>query len=257
MGKKRDNQRAIRVPTDLRRDLVKLIEENTGAYTTYDVFRGFLEMVAISISNSVDIANREEREKEYMRIVGKYSEGQVNRMAEAFGLLVGIFDSEPFDDVLGKLYMEFELGNSGTGQFFTPYHLCQLIAQIQVVDLDAQLEKGFITVNEPACGAGAMIVALAEVMTNKGYNPQTQMHVVAQDIDIRAVHMAYIQLSLLGIPAVIYHGDTIAMEFRSAWRTPFHIIGGWEWKLKGKLPPGEVITGLAELLTAETNPFVD
>lgn len=54
MGKKSANQTAIHVPTEARRELVKMIEANTGAYTTYDVFRDFLEMSAIAISNSVD-----------------------------------------------------------------------------------------------------------------------------------------------------------------------------------------------------------
>lgn len=43
--------------------------------------------------------------------------------------------------------------------------------------------------------------------------------------------MAYVQLSLLHIPAVVIHGNTLALEERSHWLTPAHIMGGWEWKL--------------------------
>ena len=43
---------------------------------------------------------------------------------------------------------------------------------------------------------------------------------VAQDIDIRCVWMAYIQLSLYGIPAVVIHGNTLTMETWSQWYTP-------------------------------------
>lgn len=191
-----------------------------------------------------------------MRIVGKYTQEQVVRMGVALALLVQIFETEPFDDVLGKLYMEFALGNPDSGQFFTPYSLCKLMAQMQMSGIGEKVaEKGFITVNEPACGAGAMIIALAECMKEQEFNPQTQLHVIAQDIDIRAVHMAYIQFSLLGIPAVVYHGDTLSMKTWSAWRTPFHVLNGWEWRLKGELSPAEVVGGLTEMLTSPVNPF--
>ncbi|MFB7844796.1 hypothetical protein [Microbacterium sp. NPDC056052] len=36
-------------------------------------------------------------------------------------------EDEPCD-VLGKLYMQLELGNSALGQFYTPYSVAQLIA---------------------------------------------------------------------------------------------------------------------------------
>jgi hypothetical protein len=47
--------------------------------------------------------------------------------------------------------------------------------------------------------------------------------------------MCYLQLSLLGIPAVVYNGNTLSMEMYSEWRTPMYIIGGW-WYKKQKQP---------------------
>lgn len=44
---------------------------------------------------------------------------------------------------------------------------------------------------------------------------------VAQDIDIRCVWMAYIQLSLYGIPAMVIHGNTLTMEEWDRWYTPY------------------------------------
>jgi len=126
-----------------------------------------------------------------------------------------------------------DLGSKWHGQFFTPYHLCRLMAGMMVDDhmrglIDA---RGFIRANEPACGGGAMVIALAEEMYAAKINYQQHLHVVAQDLDLKAVHMAYVQLSLLHIPAVVIHGNTLALEERSHWLTPAHIMGGWEWKL--------------------------
>lgn len=47
---------------------------------------------------------------------------------------------------------------------------------------------------------------------------------VAQDIDIRRVWMAYIQLSLYGIPAMVIHGNTLTMEEWDRWYTPCALV---------------------------------
>lgn len=79
-----------------------------------------------------------------------------------------------------------------------------------------------------------MLIAMAEALQDKGYNFQTQMHCTAQDLDIKSVHMCYVQLSLLGIPATIIHGNTLLLEQRSVWNTPMHFINAWPLKLRDK-----------------------
>jgi hypothetical protein len=74
-------------------------------------------------------------------------------------------------------------------------------------------ERGFMIAQEPAVGSGAMIVALAEAIRDAGFNYQQLLHVAAVDIDRRAVHMAYIQFSLLHIPAIVPVGDSLPMRF--------------------------------------------
>ena len=77
-----------------------------------------------------------------------------------------------------------------------------------------------------------MIVALAEAMKDAGFNYQQRLHVTAVDIDRRAVHMAYIQFSLLHIPATVLVGDSLAMRFHEEWHTLAHVMGGWNAKLR-------------------------
>lgn len=93
-------------------------------------------------------------------------------------------------------------------------------------------ERGFITVNDPCTGGGAMLIAAAHALQDEGLNHSQQMHATAKDIDIKAVHMTYIQLSLLGVPAVVVHGNSLAVEQRSVWRTPAHVLGFWDNKLR-------------------------
>jgi hypothetical protein len=44
--------------------------------------------------------------------------------------------------------------------------------------------------------------------------------------------MAYVQFSLLHVPAVIIHGNTLSFEEFGRSYTPAHIMGGWAWKLR-------------------------
>ena len=62
----------------------------------------------------------------------------------------------------------------------------------------------------------------------------------AIDLDLLAVHMAYVQCTLLYIPAIIVHGDTLRAKTSGVWRTFAHVMGLWDAKLARdtrRLPP--------------------
>ena len=84
-----------------------------------------------------------------------------------------------------------------------------------------------------------MVIALAQEMRELGINYQRHLHVTAVDVDVKCVHMAYLQLSLLHIPAVIVHGNSLSLEEFGRWCTPAHILDGWRWKLQRRSEPGE------------------
>jgi hypothetical protein len=66
------------------------------------------------------------------------------------------------------------------------------------------------------------------------------MLVEAIDLDIKAVHMCYLQLSLLGIPAIVRHGNSLSLEMFSDWITPMYVFGGW-WYRKQKQPKEKTV----------------
>lgn len=213
-----------------------MLEANTagGARRVSEVFRDFCELSAIALRNSVDIRGREEREERYLQVVRGYTPEEANRFAELLAALTVELEKE-LSDVLGHLYMSLDLGNEDAGQFFTPYDVGLAVAQLTSAGLSAQLAgREYITVAEPACGSGGMIVAFAQTMREEGFNYQKQLHVTAQDIEPTAVHMTYIVLSLMHIPAVVVHGNTLLMEARDRWHTPAHILGGWSARLAAR-----------------------
>ncbi|MBF7013745.1 N-6 DNA methylase [Novosphingobium resinovorum] len=200
-----------------------------------------MEAMAIAISNSVDLVQREQREARYLEIVGRYETQIIESFARVMAELTLALESG-FGDVLGALFHDLELHSKAKGQFFTPYVLSRAIADMLVGDPAATRaaieERGYLTAMEPACGSGSMVIALAEGLWMQGINYQRHLHVTAVDIDPRAIHMAYVQLSLLHIPARLVVGDALSGEIREQWFTPAHILGGWTARLatapKGK-----------------------
>lgn len=225
--------------------LARLLRDLTGRHDLWSVWSDFVEMAAIAISNAVDWAQRDGREARYLRIAEKYDATERTRFCEAFASLVTTFEETGHDDILGRTFMELELGSKWAGQFFTPFHLCRLMAELHVDDtMRATIaERGYVTASDPAVGAGAMPIALAAAMHAAGINYQQHLHVTAQDIDERAAHMCYVQLSMFGVPAIVVVGDTLRMEERARWYTPLHITGGWRWKLQRAAEPPAPATG--------------
>ena len=212
--------------------MVKIINKIATKESLYVVYSDFIEMSALAISNTCDFANKDRRENQYTSITKKYRE-EIKLFQELFSELVKTMD-KGFNDVLGSLYMALELGSKNTWQFFTPYNLAQATARIIFNKTKNQIfEKGYISLHEPSVGGGAMVIALAEEMYNNGYNPQEQLVVECNDLDLKGVYMSYVQLSLYGIPAIINHADSLKMEKYDTFKTPFYLLGGWDVKRRG------------------------
>ncbi|WP_443021808.1 N-6 DNA methylase [Sphingobium sp.] len=222
------------------RNVLKLFDANGHRHDRYRLFSDCMELIALSISNSVDLCSRPDREVRYFEIVGRYDRPAVEMFAQVFAEITMALEAG-LNDVLGHIFTELEIHNKNRGQFFTPYAVCQMMAQVTLGGADeAQAligAKGFVRAMEPACGAGAMVIALAEVVRAAGINYQRHLHVTAVDIDSRAVHMAYIQFALLHIPAHVIVGNSLSLETREHWFTPAHILGGWSARLANQAVP--------------------
>ncbi|MGW2986452.1 N-6 DNA methylase [Streptomyces goshikiensis] len=231
------------------REIAKLLTASTGAKRMSEVFDNFVEMAALAMRNAVDLRGSESweaREAQYLQIAGSYSRAELDRFAHVLALVTTEMERDPCD-VLGRLYMQMELGNERLGQYYTPYDSARLMAEMQIDSIAAQVStRGFVDLYEPACGAGAFIVALSQAMLEHGLNPQTQLHVTAADIAPQAVHMIYVHLTLLHIPAVVRRGDILTLEMFDSWPTPALVWGNWSQKLR----VARAIDGSQRLITA-------
>lgn len=75
-----------------------------------------------------------------------------------------------------------------------------------------------------------MILSLAKALKERNINYQQDLLVEATDISDVCVYMTYIQLSLYGIPAVVYCGNALTLETRFKMETPLYFLQYWKFR---------------------------
>ena len=229
-----------------QRQFVKLFDAASQRNNRWSVFSDFVHISAIAISNTVDHAHAEEREKEYARITKSYNRKEMDCLRHMFAEIVEGLEANPNQDFMGDLFMNLELGNECRGQFFTPYCVSSMMARM-ISDIDALKQKienkGWVSVSDPACGAGGMLAAFANVCMSCNVNYQRSVLFVGQDVDYTAACMCYIQLSLLGCPGYVVIANTLSNPATSldkrmliptptqnVWYTPTYFLTEWHYR---------------------------
>ena len=228
-----------------KQEFLKIFREMCYSRSTWQVWADLISMIACTLANSTDPdkegARYLDREREYRQCAERL--GGVDKPALCMSVIVEALERNPEQDFLGELFMELELGNHWKGQFFTPYCVCKAMSSIVAGDVDKQIEeRGYISVCDPACGAGATLIATVSDMKLSKYNFQNHVLFVGQDIDRVAGMMCYIQLSLLGCAGYICIGDTLKnpmaghvlfpqeREGQELWIMPMFRLGAWQWR---------------------------
>lgn len=181
-----------------RKELVSEIRSLAQSQGLNTVFTTFLEIAANSLAAQTDPENAEKREQRYQEMASTMTPELLSSYARMLALLfltVREYRDDPCD-ILGGIYHELNLNNEWNGQYFTPDDVCRLMAQITLPSDELSAKDGPITINEPTCGSGTMVIGAIWAMQRKEFDYRHNTFFVAQDIDIRCVWMAYIQLSL-------------------------------------------------------------
>lgn len=220
------------------KEFVKLFKQLTYRHNAWEAWSDFVTMFACSISNPLDKTHYDEREKLYLKTIDKYNKTEQSIFPQLAAMTVMALERNPEQDFLGKIYMDLGLGNKSTSQFFTPYHVCKLMAAVTMDNVvDEVKEKGYISINDPTCGAGATLIAGVNEARKKlekaNINFQNHVLVVAQDIDFTVAMMCYIQLSLLGVAGYIKVGNSLTEPLstddttENYWFTPMYFSDVW------------------------------
>lgn len=223
---------------------MNLLDSMTGRYNRWQVWQDAIWCIAIAISNRVDTRYYDKREQMYLDIVKKYEAGEVENFSKMFALLVMEAEERTqkgnYGDFLGELFMALELGNNLGGQFFTPYCLCQMMAESTITKEQAQAkidEQGYIPCADCAVGAGATLIAAAETFAKRGIDYPRYVMFAGQEIDSTTALMCYIQLSIIGCAGYVVIGDSLCNpmtghvlfgeDSERCWFTPMFFDDVW------------------------------
>ncbi|MDR3548183.1 MAG: N-6 DNA methylase [Candidatus Pacebacteria bacterium] len=200
-------------------DFRKILESIPHQHDTRRVFGAFTRLAACCLAAQT-------REAEYLEEAKQWERADLDLFAQALGALVLEMESHSFEDILGGYYMEFALSTKGqqwNGEFHTPKEICSLMAQITLGEMTELPTDGPITVCEPACGAGAMILAVGEICPPEA---RRRLRVTAIDINRTACDMTFVNTTLWGIPTRILHGDSLSQKYWAAWSN-IHYLAPW------------------------------
>ena len=217
------------------KDFIKILENIKYSKHTHEVFSDWLVMAAATL---YAWKNNEKVENEYMEIAKHYTKEELDKHANLIAITVEALE-EKEQDFLGEVFTFANLTNARGGQFFTPYHISYLSAQM-IIDKDNLPKNRIFQINDPTCGSGGMLIAGAQVMKECGFNYQKDALFIGQDIDARCTRMAFIQLSLLAVPAVIYCMNTLTMQTFWYRETIGYHMAGMDFRLKAEELIGKV-----------------
>lgn len=188
----------------------------------------FVTITACTISNSIDKDMFDQREQLYMRTIQNYTKDELESMVNLFAITVLAFDDNPEQDFLGDIYSVLGLLNKRIGQVFTPYHIAKFMALSTCGCWAEEVKKkGFISINDPCCGSGVMLIAAANVALEQDLNYQNSVVFFGQDIDFTAAMMCYISLSLLGCVGYVAVGNSLNPDQptrENVWHLPMNIL---------------------------------
>jgi hypothetical protein len=212
----------VPTPTDLRKQFIRAFASLAHHRERHDVLADFLEMAVCAIRKTTLPPGpaADAIEDQYMSVVKRNTPEDVRALPELLGI-TALAVQEGGCDFLGQVIVDLELRNDHMGQFFTPYDVSRMIAEMTLQDAGELIRaKGFVTLMEPASGAGGMIIAAADVIEKQGFDIGRQLYVDATDLSPMCFKMTYLQTSLRGIPATIRRGNSLSLEMFDHAVTP-------------------------------------
>lgn len=242
---------------DLKKMLIQTAKITRGRISEQQVYRSFISYCALSLSIRTDPVQRQKREEQLTALTRDYTEDEQAAFGQAFQELACTVTRNVrcgvYQDVLGDVFFELGAVNRSMKQDFTPESVARLCARLTYPKPPDISKRGYFTLTDSTCGSGILLLAVAERFLQLGLNPTEELVIQAVDLDYTCAQMAFIQLSLYGIPAVIIRGDTISMTEYERWYTPVYLWRKWIWRQP--LPFGENKNWYDELLKMLDEPL--
>jgi type I restriction-modification system DNA methylase subunit len=192
-------------------------------YDTRTVFNDFLTLTLCAFSQN-PATGKSHDEDLYLETIAKYENDDLRYEFPKLLARLTIEMEERVDggfgtDVLGDFY-EQNLSRKGSGQFFTPWHICMFMAQCTADSLEDKPADRPLRILDPTCGSGRMLLAGA-----KSTRPMQEYYGV--DIDETCVKMTALNLFLNGLfHSEVMWADALARDdFRVSYQISFLPFG--------------------------------
>lgn len=193
-------------------------------FSLHTVFDDFLTMAIAAFTQNLQ-TGKSWYEDEYMDTIAKYKDSELryefpNALAYLITEMEEAVNSSLGNDVLGSFF-EQHISSGRNGQFFTPFPVCQFMAQITHASNEpAPKTYRPLRIIDPACGSGRMILAGSKVhgLGHEYYGI---------DLDQICVKMAAINLFLNGIwnSEVLCANALMPGDFVISYRISFLPLG--------------------------------
>ena len=168
---------------------------------TSEVFRDWIALCVHALNRN---------DEEYLKIVDRYDKNReiLDLFCKGFAELLMRGDNQDYYDILGPVYMGLAGSDKRMGQYFTPWPIAYLMAQMNFTG--AELSKDSLTtVCEPSCGSGIMVLATCKTVA-ENYGPEAlqRVHFTLVDLDYICAYMSALQLAAYNVPNwVVFQGN--------------------------------------------------
>jgi len=231
-GRLRDRERNAMSGKGASLDIARALQALSGSRSAAEVFRAWIDVAAIAAGAVEETADRARTPEGRLKALRKAIDERIRTFAGAgadqarrdeirkvFADLMRHVAADMADersDILGRIFMGMDWGNDYNGQFFTPDEIARLLAEIAVSQTVEDWKKApadarvypFFYMQEPACGAGALLLADAKAIERAGLKPNEYM-LDGIELDDLTAKMAFVQCAVAGVPARIWRGNAL------------------------------------------------
>lgn len=177
--------------------LVRQIEA-IGSRTGHSRWESFSTFLAVSLEATKRL---QAEDYHWSPELGDYEKARESFYKGFAVLLEQIHGRITYQDVIGNAYMALGVSDGKHfGQYFTPWPVARMMAQITIgtPDLSAYTQQRPMTICDPACGSGVMLLAGAAVLP-RSFIDEGRAVFYGCDIDATCVKMAQLNVNLYGL----------------------------------------------------------
>ena len=201
--------------------IIKALEHCAQRTRPYRVFDDWVDCVTATLaalpqhalallsSNGKKMADDTEETKAlWARLIDRYGRDGMQHFKDAFHELLASTEylgRTAWGDTIGDVYMQFSNSQGHLGQYFTPWDVAKMMAEMQS-DHGVEIERRLaapepfepVRVLDPACGSGVLLLALASTFP-EDYLHRQYVRFYGQDLDSTCVKMCRINMTLYGL----------------------------------------------------------